>query len=317
MASLFFTQLRGNYSKVREITIAAVLLASTSLENADGLVDTRLTYKEYAAQKLDGDFNELHRRFSASGYLTCGDGDQQSASVVARNDIVVGAAHSFREKINGKCVPAHCELSDSSFQVIKPNGSRGRKIRILQDTARVSQSWRCDDTQFDIDWAIARLQQPVTDVIPYEPAVYEPSKTGAISLNPPSTFNVTLLAAQSNNFRNASNAHPSPPTIADCLIGYIWNMSSGGQSLPASFGLGINCKSGPGSSGGAVMTRQLSSWVFIGAVSGSKYGSQWDHLPFSDKNYTGGPLLTVNSEFYKTLMNMSGRDEHGIWSSPQ
>ena len=214
-------------------------------------------------------------------------------------------------------MPAHCELSDSSFQVIKPNGSRGRKIRILQDTARVSQSWRCDDTQFDIDWAIARLQQPVTDVIPYEPAVYEPSKTGAISLNPPTTFNVTLLAAQSNNFRNASNADPSPPTIADCLIGYIWNMSSGGQSLPASFGLGINCKSGPGSSGGAVMTRQLSSWVFIGVVSGSKSGSQWDHRPFSDKNYTGGPLLTVNSEFYKTLMDMSGRNEHGIWSSPQ
>lgn len=317
MASLFFTQLRRNYSKVREITIAAVLLASPSLENADGLVDTRLTYKEYAAQKLDGDFNELHRRFSASGYLTCGDGDQQSASVVARNDIVVGAAHSFREKINGKCVPAHCELSDSSFQVIKSNGSRGRKIRILQDTARVSQSWRCDDTQFDIDWAIARLQQPVTEVIPYEPAVYEPSKTGAISLNPLTTFNVTLLAAQSNNFRNASNAHPSPPTIADCLIGYIWNMSSGEQSLPASFGLGINCKSGPGSSGGAVMTRQLSSWAFIGVVSGSKYGSQWDHLPFSDKNYTGGPLLSVNSEFYKTLMDMSGRNEHGIRSSPQ
>ena len=300
---------------MREIMVAAILVASTSLENVDGLVDTRLTYKEYAAQKLDGDFSELHRRFSASGYLICGDGDRQSASIVARNDIVVGAAHSFREKIDGKCVPAHCELSDSYFQVIESNGSRGRKIRILQDTARVSQSWRCDDTQFDIDWAIARLQQPVTEVMPYEPAAYEPCTTGAISLKSPTAFNVTLLAAQSNNFRNASNVHPSSPTIADCLVGYIWNMSNGGQSLPSSFGIGINCKSGPGSSGGSVMTGQLSSWVFIGVVSGSKHGTEWDRLPFSDKNYTGGPLLSVNSEFYETLMDMSGRDE--IWPSPQ
>ena len=88
-------------------------------------------------------------------------------------------------------------------------------------------------------------------------------------------------------------------------------MSNGGEPLPSSFGMGVNCKSGPGSSGGAVMTRQLSSGVFIGVVSGSKYGSQWYRLPFSDKNYTGGPLLSVNSEFYKTLMDMSGRDEYG------
>jgi hypothetical protein len=64
------------------------------------------------------------------------------------------------------------------------------------------------------------------------------SGAGAISLKSPTSSNVSLLAAQSNNFRNASNAHPSPPTIADCLIGYIWNMSNGGQSLPSSFGLG-------------------------------------------------------------------------------
>jgi hypothetical protein len=181
----FFYTTSREYLNVREIMIAAILLASTSLENVDGLMDTRLTYKEYAAQKLDGYFNELHRRFSASGYLICGDGSRQSASIVARNDIVVGAAHSFREKINGKCVPAHCDLSDSYFQVIKSDGSRGRKIRVLQDTARVSQSWRCDDTQFDIDWAIARLQQPVTEVMPYEPAAYEPSRTRAISLKSP------------------------------------------------------------------------------------------------------------------------------------
>lgn len=34
---------------MREIMVAAILVASTSLENVDGLVDTRLTYKEYAA----------------------------------------------------------------------------------------------------------------------------------------------------------------------------------------------------------------------------------------------------------------------------
>jgi hypothetical protein len=57
------------------------------------------------------------------------------------------------------------------------------------------------------------------------------------------------------------------------------------------------------------MTKQLSSWVFIGVVSGSKYRSEWDHLPFSDKNYTGGSLLSLNTEFYETLMDISGHDE--------
>jgi hypothetical protein len=134
----FFQTTSREYSKACEIMMAAILLASTSLESVNGLVDTRPTYKEYAAQNLDGDFTELRKRFSASGYLVCGDASWQSAPIVARNDIVVGAAHSFREKINGKCVPAHCELSDGYFQAIESASSRGRKIRVLQDTARVS-----------------------------------------------------------------------------------------------------------------------------------------------------------------------------------
>jgi hypothetical protein len=43
--TFFYATSRG-YSKVREIMVAAILIASTSLENVDGLVDTRLTYKE-------------------------------------------------------------------------------------------------------------------------------------------------------------------------------------------------------------------------------------------------------------------------------
>ena len=46
----FFHTTSREYSKMREIMIAAILLASTSLGSADGLVDARLTYKEYAAQ---------------------------------------------------------------------------------------------------------------------------------------------------------------------------------------------------------------------------------------------------------------------------
>jgi hypothetical protein len=101
--------------------------------------------------------------------------------------------------------------------------------------------------------------------------------------------------AQNENFRLAH-----PPTICDGLLGYVWRMNKPVGNI-GNFAFGINCSSGLGGSGGAVVIRahgEEPKYIGLVSVSGS---SSYDRRPFDNDNYTGGPLL--EGEFYDALSN--------------
>lgn len=181
-------------------------------------------------------------------------------------------------------------FSGCYFRLIKIDGSFGRKIPIIPKTIKVSSNYRCDDSEFDNDWAVVNLASDATEVTPFAPL-------DAPRVQPSNLVKrkIVALAAQGNNF-----ARPETPTICTGILGYVWQMNNGAHPN-GSYGIGINCSAGYGNSGGAVVSDQEIA-EYLGLVSATKTDKRYDGKPFGDDNCTAGPL--PYGEFYNTLMGM-------------
>jgi hypothetical protein len=264
-----------------------------------GPKDNRMTYPEYIAKKLGNDVGEFHEKFSAAGNFWCVN-SAESASVVGRNDILIVAAHSVveKERGGGRCVQRP-NLGRCFYQPIQATGTFGRKITIRPLTLRFSQKHSCNDAaDFYNDWAIVRLTSAATEVVPFVPLEVTDYSSRENGYGELATFSIIALAAQNANFRH----HPlATPTICDGVLGFIWQ-SHLHTSTSGSYGIGTNCSSGAGDSGGAVLTVPQKDRVFYaGLISGGK-NSSYDYRPFDNSNFSAGPLL--QGEFYDVLQSM-------------
>ena len=253
-----------------------------------GPKDTRMAYPDYAVSKYNGDLKALER-FSAAGKFACGD-TGVSGAVVRRTNILVVAAHAVAGRDKTNTCSVHSSSSGCHFQPIKIDGSFGRKIPIRPETIKVSINYRCDDNEFDNDWALVNLAADATEVEPFTPL--DAPRTQPLALV---GQKILSFAAQAQNF-----AKPRTPTICAGILGYVWQMNSGAHPK-RSYGMGINCSAGTGASGGAVLSDEESP-KYLGLVSATKTDNSYDGKPFGDENYTAGPLLY--GEFYDTLMSM-------------
>ena len=253
-----------------------------------GPKDTRMAYPDYAVSRYNGDFKAFEK-FSAAGKFACGE-TGVSGAVVRRTNILVVAAHAVAGKDKTNTCSVHSNSGGCYFQPIKIDGSFGRKIPIRPETIKVSANYRCDDSEFDNDWALVNLAADATEVRPFAPL--DAARTQPLTLV---GQKILSFAAQAQNF-----AKPRTPTICAGILGYVWQMNSGAHPK-RSYGMGINCSVGVGASGGAVLSDQESP-KYLGLVSATKNDNSYDGKPFGDDNYTAGPLLY--GEFYDTLMSM-------------
>jgi hypothetical protein len=182
-------------------------------------------------------------------------------------------------------------LGGCYFQPIKTDGSLGRKIPVLPQVVKVSKNYRCDDSEFDNDWAVLSLADDATEVTPFAPL-------DALSLRPVNLVGQTIvaLAAQNHNFKRRAT-----PTICTGVLRRVWQMNSG-EHPNGSYGIGIDCSAGYGSSGGAVVLDREKTPTYLGLVSATQTDPRYDGKPYGDDNLTAGPLLY--GEFYGTVTGM-------------
>lgn len=265
-----------------------------------GPKDNRVTYPEYITKNLGNDVGEFHEKFSAAGNFWCVD-SAESAAVVGRNDILIVAAHSVikKGKGGGRCVQRG-NISQCFYQPIKANGTFGRKITIDPSTLKFSRN--CNETaDFDDDWAIVRLTSAATEVVPFVPLDVSDYSSKANGYTELTKFPIIVAAAQNANLRH----HPlATPTICDGILGYVWQ-SPGNSSTSASYGIGTNCSSGAGNSGGAVLIVPQKDRVFYAGLISGGMNSSYDYRPFDNNNFSAGPLL--QGEFYDVLSDMVKR----------
>jgi hypothetical protein len=283
------------------VTVAAVAVAIfPTVAAIIGPKDNRMTYAEYIAKNLGNDVGEFHEEFSAAGNFGCID-SAESASVVGRNDILIVAAHSVVEKRRGggRCVQ-RTNIRRCYYQPIRANGTFGRKITIDPSTLKISRN--CNEAaDFDDDWAIVRLTSAATEVVPFVPLDVSEYSSKANSYTELTKFPIIALAAQNANFRH----HPlATPTICDGILGYVWQ-SHKNSSRSENYGIGTNCSSGAGSSGGAVLIVPQKHRVFYAGLISGGMNSSYDYMPFDNGNFSAGPLL--QGEFYDVLMDMAKR----------
>ena len=267
-----------------------------------GPKDNRMTYPEYVAKNLHNDVSAFHEKFSAAGNFWCVS-SAESASVVGRNDILIVAAHSVVEKQTGasRCVPRP-KVGQCFYQPIRPNGTFGRKITIDPSTVKISRNRSCNEAaDFYNDWAIVRLTSAATEVVPFVPLDVTDYSSSANGYTELTKFPIIALAAQNANLHH----HPlATPTICDGVLGYVWQ-SRRNTSKSVSYGIGTNCSSGAGSSGGAVLiVPQKDQAFYVGLISGGKNNS-YDYKPFDNNNFSAGPLL--QGEFYNAFKDMAKR----------
>lgn len=252
-----------------------------------GPKDPRMTYGNYAGSKYGGDLKSL-KKYSAAGKFACGD-TGVSGAVVRRPNILVVAAHAVAGKDKTNTCSLHSNASGCYFQPINIDGSFGRKIPIRPETIKVSSNYRCEDSEFDKDWAVLNLAADATEVKPFVPL--DAARTQPLTLV---GQEIVEFAAQADNF-----AKPKTPTICPGTLTHVWQMNNGAHPK-RSYGMGINCLAGTGASGGAVLSDQESP-IYLGLVSAAKTDYN-DGKPSGGDNYSAGPLLY--GEFYDALMGM-------------
>ena len=146
-----------------------------------------------------------------------------------------------------------------------------------------------------------RLTSAATEVVPFVPldvSAYSSKATGFTELT---KFPAIVLAAKNANLRH----HPlATPTICDGILGYVWQ-NHGNSSTSASYGIGTNCSSGPGNSGGAVLIVPQKDRVFYAGLISGGMNSSYDYRSFDNGNFSAGPLL--QGEFYDVLMDVAKR----------
>ncbi|MDE2020416.1 MAG: hypothetical protein KGJ13_08780 [Patescibacteria group bacterium] len=280
---------------MKSLFLIAFCLGSLSVQAAIiGPKDNRMTYQEYAAVKFGGNLDTFYRQFSASGVLFCHDAFE-SASIVGKNDVIVMAAHStFEKDRSGRCAPLST-LNQCYFQVLSKNGTPGRRIPIEPTSVRSSRNQDCNFTRFSTDWAVGRLKSPATEVTPYIPYDISKGPIGDPFLQWLTGSQIITLAAKNENFAGHSF---STATVCDGKIGYVWPMKDPAGTY--TFGLGTDCSSGPGNSGGAILLNQDGIY-FLGPLHGGS-GPEMNYRPFGANNCSGSSLL--QGEFYQTLMGM-------------
>lgn len=249
-----------------------VFLSFSAFGAVFGNADNRMSYPEYASHKFPNNPQALSA-YSAAGRITC-PRFWASGTLVLHNDILVFAGHSAMEKDKkGRCVH-RSDLGSCVFQSIRYDGSLGQPVKIDPASVKVSRNFRCEDVEFDNDWAVARLRSPYSDVNPFD--LWD---TDSPSL--PMGALVTIFSAQ--------NESSQQPTVCEGLLGYVWKMNSG-SNPGVSYGLGTNCSAGEGNSGGAVTIIGGKFVRFVGLISLTQ-GKKCDGLPFDSSCFTGGPYI--------------------------
>jgi hypothetical protein len=263
-----------------------------------GPKDNRMTYPEYIAKNLGNDVGEFHEKFSAAGNFWCVN-SAESGSVVGQNEILIVAAHSVVEKEKGGRCVHRPNLSQCFYQPIRANGSFGRKIAIDPSTLKISRNRSCNEAaDFYNDWAIVKLTSAASEVVPFIPldaTDYSSRENGYTEL---SKLPIIALSAQNANLKHH---HLATPTICDGVLGFVWR-NPRNNSADVSYGIGTNCSSGAGSSGGAVLMVPQNDRVFYAGLTSGGKNSSYDYRPFDNNNFSAGPLL--QGEFYDVLRSM-------------
>jgi hypothetical protein len=257
-----------------------------------------MTYPEFIAKNLGNDVGEFHEKFSAAGNFWCVN-SAESGSVVGRNDILIVAAHSVVERERGGRCVHRPNIGRCFYQPIRANGSFGRKITIDPSTLKISRNRSCNEAaDFYDDWAIVKLISAASEVVPFVPLDVTDYSSRANGYTELSKLPIIALSAQNENLKR----HPlATPTICDGVLGFVWP-SPRNRSTIVSYGIGTNCSSGAGNSGGAVLiVPQNGQLFYAGLISGGK-NSSYDYRPFGNINFSAGPLL--QGDFYDALQSM-------------
>lgn len=205
------------------------LRMSPSSAGIIGPKDTRMSYPDFAASRYNGDLKALEQ-FSAAGRFACGE-TGVSGAIVRRTNILVVAAHALAGKDKNNACSLHANSSGCYFQPIKIDGSFGRQIPIRPDTIKISINYRCDDSEFDNDWAVLNLAADASEVKPFAPL--DAARTQPVALggqkNP-------FICCASSEFCEADNTNDLCRYLGICVGDEQWRASQAelrnGNQLP-------------------------------------------------------------------------------------
>jgi hypothetical protein len=126
-----------------------------------GTAEHRKTEQELA-DATGEKVGDIHERYSSTGTLVCA-GNEGSAQVTLKNNIITTAAHMFFEEKTCKRIasPSDCVLT------LKSLSGAEQKIKV-KEQVKDGMGFKCPTIPTgDLDWAVLRLDGAATGVQPY------------------------------------------------------------------------------------------------------------------------------------------------------
>lgn len=208
----------------------------------------RLTVAEYAEIHTKP-LNQITDAVAATGRLNCGKG-VLSANLVMKGDVILTVNHPF---VDPNTCQKRANPKDCTFTA---EGKKSVKIKEL-----IASGNKCPTRgEANADWAILRLEENVTGVVPYK--LPDKNARDGVVAQP-----VIAVGSLSLDFRKTdpkTGKSTFPKHVQDCNIKRIFYRYD-----PVA--VASDCDGGQGKSGGALLAQNLADHIIVGISTSSPF----------------------------------------------